>query len=455
MANIVLIGAGSLQFGLDTLGDIFTTPSLEGSTITLLDINDKALSEVYQRAIDFKVQHNLHFEIKATLNREEALQQAQFVIISIEVGDRFELWDMDKAIPLQYGINQIYGENGGPGGLFHSLRIVPPILDICDDVMRICPDAVVFNYSNPMSRICTTVHKKYPQLQFIGLCHEIASLERYLPKMLDMPYEDMDLLAGGLNHFSVVLQARNTKTGEDLYPTILEKAKEFFATVPTYSDYWLYLEEHGSFYDAEGSREIADMKSSREWGERRLFKFFLETFNLLPITSDSHMGEYMSWAYDVADHKGILDFYRYYQRFLQSTTQHAIELKVKERVAVIMDGMLTDSGYIEEAVNIPNLGPNGKYIEELPEDIVVEVPAKITSNGAEGVMLGTLPVVWAGFLQNQIAIHNMTAEAIVTKSKKAVVQAVLVDSVNTKAKNVVEMVDTIVEMQSQFLGYLQ
>ena len=109
-----------------------------------------------------------------------ALPGADFVLISIEVGDRFALWDMDWKIPQQYGISQVYGENGGPGGLFHSLRIIPPILEICQKIVDIAPDATVFNYSNPMSRICTTVHRKFPNLNFIGMCHEIASLERHL-----------------------------------------------------------------------------------------------------------------------------------------------------------------------------------------------------------------------------------------------------------------------------------
>ena len=53
----------------------------------------------------------------ATTDREEAFQGADYLIISIEVGDRFELWEQDWRIPQQYGVQQVYGENGGPGGL--------------------------------------------------------------------------------------------------------------------------------------------------------------------------------------------------------------------------------------------------------------------------------------------------------------------------------------------------
>ncbi len=456
MANIVLIGAGSHQFGYGTLGDIFCTPSLQGSTITLLDINAKKLKEVHDHTLAFLEQDtSLQFTIKATTNREEALQGADFVIISIEIGDRFVLWDQDRTIAQQYGIRQIYGENGGPGGLFHSLRIVPPILAMCEDIQRICPDAFVFNYSNPMSRICTTVHKKFPDIKFIGLCHEIASLERYLPSMLHTSFDNLELVAGGLNHFSVLLEAHYKDSKKDVYPDIRAKAKEFFKTVPTYSDYMMHLMEHGEFIETEGATEMADISASRFWGERRLFLFILEQFGLLPITSDSHFGEYLGWAYDVADHRGILDFYRYYQRYMLQK-KHKIEKRISERIAIIIDGIIQDVDYIEAAVNIPNSdGNGGKYISELPECIAVEVPARINKNGVQGIALPPLPPAYAGILRNQVGIHDMTAHAIMSKSKQSVVQALLVDPVVDVARNISEYVEVMVEVQKEYLEYLQ
>ena len=176
--RIVLIGAGSAQFGYGTLGDILQSKVLEGSHIVLHDINPKTLAVVEKNGRAFIEEHRLPFSISATTNRAEAFKGADFLIISIEVGNRFDLWEQDWRIPQQYGVRQVYGENGGPGGLFHSLRIIPPILEICADVMELCPQATVFNFSNPMSRICTTVHRAFPELKFIGLCHEIGSLRQ-------------------------------------------------------------------------------------------------------------------------------------------------------------------------------------------------------------------------------------------------------------------------------------
>ncbi len=172
--QLVLIGAGSTQFGLGTLGDIFSSEKLEGSTVTLVDINERALQAVQKSADAYIKEHQIPFKVESTTDRRRALRGADVVVISIEVGNRFELWDEDWTVAQQYGIRQVYGENGGAGGVFHSLRITPPIVEICDDVVELAPDAWVFNYSNPMTAITTTVLRKYPDLKFVGMCHEIA-----------------------------------------------------------------------------------------------------------------------------------------------------------------------------------------------------------------------------------------------------------------------------------------
>jgi alpha-galactosidase len=144
--KIVLVGAGSAQFGYGMLGDIFTSKTLTGCEITLLDINEKALDVVFSTAKSFIGQHNLKCRVNATTERKVAFKNADFIISSIEVGNRFQLWDEDWKIPMQYGVHQVYGENGGPGGVFHSLRIGHVIHEIVKDGMEICPDAWIFKF---------------------------------------------------------------------------------------------------------------------------------------------------------------------------------------------------------------------------------------------------------------------------------------------------------------------
>ncbi len=445
--HIVLIGAGSAQFGYGTIGDILQSKVLEGSHIVLHDINPVTLAVVEKTGRAFIQERNLPYTISATTDREEAFQGADYLIISIEVGNRFELWEQDWNIPQQYGVQQVYGENGGPGGLFHAMRITPPILEICADIMRICPQATVFNFSNPMSRICTTVNRAFPDLKFIGLCHEINSLEHYLPLVLSTPWENLKVRAAGLNHFSVVLTAEYVDSGQDAYPDILEKAPQFFGNMPSLNAIYKYFKETGQW--PEKPEDFAAVVFEA-WPERRVFQIILEQFSLLPITSDSHFGEYIQWAYDVTDHKGILDFYRFYKGHL-SQVEPKIELQLTERIVPIIEGILADSGYEEAAVNIPNNG----LLVDLPDWLAVEVPATVDKNGVHGIPMGRLPSGFLGLLNNQVAVHDLTAEAILKKSRQAALQALLVDPVVNQYHGIEEMLDTMIAYQEKWLGYLK
>lgn len=266
-----------MQFGLGTVGSILHSSILAGCTITLHDINKENLEliETACRAAIKSMQSTCTLEV--TTDRKQALKGADFIISSIEVTPRFELWDQDLWIPREFGNRQMMGENGGPGGLFHALRIIPPILEICDDIHNICPNAWIINFSNPMSRICLAIHRKYPDLKVVGLCHEIAFVKEHIPKMLETPYENLEYKAGGLNHFGVILDIKYKDSGKDAYPDIRAKAKDYFQSVPKVDGFGLV-------------------------------HFVLETYGYLPYTTDSHYGEYIHWAADVGDFDGVQRF---------------------------------------------------------------------------------------------------------------------------------------------------
>ncbi|MGE0074560.1 MAG: alpha-glucosidase [Sphaerochaetaceae bacterium] len=501
--KLVLIGAGSAQFGLGTLGDFFQSEKLYGSEIVLVDINGEALSVVHGKAKAFLAEHPLPFTVSATTDRKLALAHADFVIISIEVGNRFKLWDEDWTIPQQYGIRQVYGENGGAGGVFHALRIAPVIMEICDDVAAICPDAWVFNYSNPMTAITTAVLRKHPGLKFVGLCHEVVSLERYLPSILNTPFENLELRSAGLNHFSVLLEARYRDSGKDAYPDILEKAPAFFEREIGYSDILSYVMRTGKAPRTEGNshRVVLDVdRSAKSWSDRTLFKEIMETYKLMPVTVDSHFGEYIPWAPEVVDHRGIKDFYTLYQLEL-AQGKPKIELRRDERMILIIEGILDDSGYEEPAVNVMNNGLIGKrsewkgtmecslsrasagnvrihtsplgaekeakpplsgacpgvgipFIDELPSNIAVEVPAKVHQSRLEPIAFPNYPKGFAALLRNYCGVYDLTADAVLTGKKEYVVHALLANPAVGKYRVVGELVDLMIERQRRWLGYL-
>lgn len=450
--KFVLVGAGSAQFGSDTLGDIFSSKYLKGSHITLLDINENALKKIYDYAKKFIEDNHLEFSIDATVDRKDAFKNADFIISSIEVGDRFKLWDEDWKVPQQYGIRQIYGENGGPGGVFHSLRIIPSVLDIVKDAMDICPNAFIFNYSNPMTAICTAVMRVYPKAKFIGMCHEIGWLHRWLPKILNTEYENISIKAGGLNHFSCLLEVKDKKSGKDFYPEVLSKAPDFFKREAGYSDILKSAMEKDLFSKTESfDHSMADdLKSEFEWADRKLLKFILENYKLLPITVDSHFGEYISWAWDIADHRGILDFYDLYKTVLSKATP-SIKLKTTERVIPVIEGILSDAKFEEEAVNILN----DKLIEDLPWWIVVEVPAIVTKEGLKGVKLENVPKGYLALLRNYVGVYDLTAEASITHKKEYAIEAILANPVVNVCKGIEDMVNRMIDMQKPYLSYLK
>lgn len=262
--KIVLIGAGSLQFGLSSVGNILESEGLMGSTICLHDINQDALNLTFQACNDAINHRKLNFNLEITTDRKEALKGATFIINSIEVPPRFRLMDMDFRVPQYYGCKQITGENGGPGGLFHSLRVIPPILDICEDILKICPNAFLINFSNPMTRICLAIHRRYPSLKFVGLCHEYVHFMPIIRKILNTPLSNLDIKAGGFNHFGIILDIKYKETGIDAYPDIRKNGPKVLKSITT-----------GPVLDSGFD----------------LIAFILETYNYLPYTPDSHYGE--------------------------------------------------------------------------------------------------------------------------------------------------------------------
>lgn len=451
--KIVLVGAGSAQFGFDMLGDIFSSTALAGSEIALVDINAAALARVAATAQGHVEKEKLDFRITSSTDRRAVLAGADFVVISIEVGDRFALWDMDWALPLQFGIRQVYGENGGPGGLFHALRVTPPILEICADVEKLCPGATVFCYSNPMTAICTTVHRRFPGLRFVGMCHEIASLARYLPAILGTPLENLQLRAAGLNHFSVLVEARYRDSGRDACPDIMEKAPAFFEREIGYSDVLDYVRRTGKAPETEGTTHrfaIGRDRSARPWSDRTFFRIIMERFGLLPITGDSHVGEYVQWAHDVADHRGIRDFYDLYRMSL-ALGEASIKRERQERAAFVMEGMVGDTGYEESAVNLPNDG----LIPDLPGFVAVEAPAIVRKAGLQGHRFASYPKAFGALLRNYCGVYDLTAEAILTGRREAVVQALLVNPVVDSCARIDELVDMMRDRQRPWLDYIR
>ena len=431
--KIVIIGAGSLQFGLGTCGSVFASDMLEGSTVSLHDINATNLEyarEACQAKID---QDNLNFIIESTTNRKEALKGANFIVNSIEVGPRFYWWKLDKHIPWKYGSPQVFGENGGPGGMFHALRIVPEILDICEDISNICPTATFINYSNPMHRILLAINRKYPKLKTIGLCHEIALAEHLLPKILKMPFDQLNLWCGGLNHMGAVIKAENKETGENLIPQIYQRGVKFLKS-------WQY---------SLPSQLLHPMG---------LTLYILKNFGYLPYTNDSHYGEYIGWAREVSNMRGVKNFYNLYRTYI-FLNWRSIKRKIKrgkshqlvepdhERAVPIIEGIVSDSKHQEISVNMPN----DEIITNLPKNSVVECPAIISKSGVRGIPLGDYPEPLVDMLREEVNVQDLVVKAILNQSREYAVQALYADANFPRKHLIAPFLDEMLDLQKEWV----
>jgi alpha-galactosidase len=427
--KIVIIGAGSLQFGLGSVGSIIYNDILEGSTISLLDIDEKNLNLVSQASRDAISIKNLDFELETTKERKEALRNATFIINAIEVGPRFKWFELDYQIPKKYGNSQVFGENGGPGGLFHSLRVIPPILEICDDINTICPNAFLINFSNPMSRICLAIKRKFPNLKFVGLCHEFHDFIPHIKKILETPITNLRIKAGGLNHFGVYLEVKYIDSNKDAYPDIRTKAPNYLQNLKGFSS------------------------------DVSLTQYILEKFGYLPYTQDSHFGEYISWAWERANIEGVREFYREYKNAILGIgkrLQKKIErgkgarlVKPDQESAVpIIEGIITDSNHEEPSVNLPN----DDVITNLPRDLIVECPAIVNKNGISAIKLGEYPKGLAGLLRTQASVQDLVVEAILKKSKEIAFQALLLDPTINNASKAEEMFEEMLKINEEYIN---
>ena len=431
--KIVIIGAGSLQFGLGTCGSIFSSEVLEGATVSLHDINATNL-EYAREASQAKINRDkLNFTVEATTNREEALKDANFIVNSIEVGPRFYWWELDKRIPRRYGSPQVFGENGGPGGMFHSLRIVPEILDICEDINKICPDATFINYSNPMHRILLAIKRKYPKLKTVGLCHEIALAEHLLPKILKLPFEKIDLWCGGLNHMGAIIKANHKDTGEDLIPKIHEKGIKFLRK-------WRWSIPSQLLHPVG------------------LTLYILENFGYLPYTNDSHYGEYIGWAREVSNMRGVKNFYNIYRMYInfnwrrirsliRRNKSHKLVKPDHERAVPIIEGIVADSNHQEISVNLPN----DKIITNLPEDLIIECPAIVNKSGLKGITLGDYPEPLVELLREEANVQDLVVKTILNNSREYAVKTLQADANFPRKQLINPFLNEMLELQKDWI----
>jgi alpha-galactosidase len=426
--KIVVIGAGSADFGPGTLADVLGNPQFKGSTLALVDIDRNSLGLMTSLAKRMNREWSSGVTIEASVDRRRALPEADFVIVSVEV-ERMERWRLDFEVPLKHGLRQPFSENGGPAGFAHAARNIAIVMKICEDMRKLCPEAWFFNYTNPVPRIALAA-SKYGGVKAAGFCHGIGIGAEMIGRLLGIPDHDVELKAAGLNHFTWVLDARRKSTGKDVYPALRRKLK--------------------SWPD----------------GFHPLTRDVFETFGLFPLCGDSHIAEYLHWVSDPLT-KPWEKYRLNPPRFDRARSQHRREELWRgmvamargeepidelregsgERACHVAAAIAANSNSYELAVNIPNEG----YIANLPNGAIVEVPAMVSALGIRGVPVGALPEPIAELCRRQVAVAELAVEAAATGDEKLAFQALLLDPMVTDMGRAKAILDGYLEVHSDLL----
>ncbi|MCK4286311.1 MAG: hypothetical protein KAX18_08910 [Candidatus Lokiarchaeota archaeon] len=433
--KIVMVGAGSTSFGPSMFNDIYLSNELEGSTIVLHDINKDKLEMIYELLLVENTRLNNKFNLEMTLNRKKAFEDADFIISSIEVGDRMKLWRQDYEIPRKYGSTQILGECGGPGGTIHAWRIIPSIVNIIEDAEKICPNAFFINFSNPMSRVCLAIKRTVKKLKFVGLCHQIGFMTHHLPIMLNKPIQQMRLKVGGLNHFTFLLGLEDLPTNKSLIPKFNKKVLPYFK------------------------------ENEERFGFSSLTFEIFRKFGYFSYAGDNHIGEYLQFGEEFTKTQDMVDWIDLMDNEGQSIYSRFVNnyelLKRKkypkegilsdrrsgERAIPIIEAIINDKNSYEFAVNISN----DNIIENLPQDLILECSATVNKIGVHGVKIGALPKNIAALLRIEATIQDLCVEAVLKKSRKLAIACLAIDPNVGSFEMAENIFNEMIELQKNYL----
>ena len=410
MTRIAFVGAGSVEFTKDLLGDLLSFPELTDATIALHDIDRERLDAAEAMARWTASALGAPATIEAHLDRRAALAGCDHVINMIQVGGHAAtLIDFD--VPKRFGLRQTIGDTLGIGGIFRALRTIPVMQGIARDMFELCPDAWLLNYTNPMAMLCWSVYAGTPIKRVVGLCHSVQWTTRGLAELVGVPYEEVEYLGAGVNHQAWILQFRHQ--GRDLYP-LLDEAIERDPELRRRVRVEMY--RRLGYFPTETSEHSSEYVPWYLHHDEEIARLRIPVGDYLKISADN-VAEYHATRESL--HRGEpLDLTR-------EATEYAPQ---------VIHSMVTGTMRRIHA-NVPNHG----LISNLPEGYAVEVPAVVDRLGVRPERVGDLPTQCAALNRSFVSVGQLTVQAALTGDKRMVRQAAMVDP-NTAATLTVDQI---------------
>ncbi|WP_459191521.1 alpha-galactosidase [Halosimplex sp. J119] len=438
MTEIAFIGAGSIVFAKNLMTDVLSFEELQDATITLMDIDEGRLDRTAAVGEALVDEHDLPAEIRATTDRREALDGADYVLNMVNVGGE-EPFENEVRIPQEHGVEQAVGDTLGPGGVFRALRTMPMMLEMAREMEELCPDAVLLNYTNPMAILCWAVDEA-TDIEVVGLCHSVQHTTAAIGRYLDVPAEEIQHQVAGINHMAWYLDL--THDGEDLYPALREAADdpEIRERDPVRFD----VMDHFGAFITESSHHLSEY----------LPYFRTDQGIIDDYTPDEEFGHYtIEWM----PTGRYFEHWQSYQPDLEAEFDPAEEDLSLDRSSEygshIIHSRETDT---VRRMNL-NVRNDTGAIANLPDDACVEVPCLVDGTGIHPTTVGDLPGQLAALNRTNINVQEQAVRAGLDNDEDALRRAIKLDPLTAAALDldaIDEMVDDLLEANAEYLPEL-
>jgi alpha-galactosidase len=434
--KLTFLGAGSF-FTPRLINDVLRIPGERGGVIALVDIDAKRL-RLSQRLIATLLERlrKKAWRLIASTDRKAMLPDSDYVVNCIEVSGA-ECVVHDNDIPARYGIDQCIGDTIGPGGLFKALRTIPVWLDVLRDCERLCPDAIVLNYTNPMGMMCLAAARTSP-MSVVGLCHSVQGTSHLLADYSGVKYHELEWECAGINHLAWFTTLKHR--GVDLYQQRLfaRFEQEIAAGLREHDD---GLVEQDSQDNSHGA--VAQVRYKHTDLVR---KDMCLHFGAFITESSGHLSEYLPYYRKSPSGRKLLRLgYEGGSRFYASNWPRWRAAADSERLSMLRGETSINwersweyASWIIEARekdvpfrihgNVLNRQDGaGHLITNLPADGCVEVACLVDRNGIQPTRHGALPPQMAAVCASNMGTIDLGARAAVERSVEAAIHALLLD----------------------------
>ena len=412
--KVTVIGAGS-GFTPHLIGDLLKVPGSDRGEIALVDIDRNRLGMMHRIIEQMAAAAGKPgWKVVSSPDRRKVLRGTDYLISTIEVsGLKCVRWDND--IPLKYGVDQCIGDTIGPGGLFKGLRTIPVWLDILSDAERLCPKALVLNYTNPMTMLCLAAARSSP-MKVVGLCHSVQWTAHALAWRAGVPLKELEYECAGINHLAWFTRLRYR--GKNLYPRLMRMAHHDLEVRPNPKDPW-----------------------------DRVRKDVMLHFGAFVTESSGHLSEYLPYyrknaaamkKYCGPAYEGESRYYAKHWPGWRRKADQERELILKGKKEQPKERTFEFASWIIEAIekgrqfyfngNVPNRQKDGSLlIDNLMADGLVEVKCRADRRGLNPIHYGRLPAQMAALCESNLRMFDLAADAAINKSIETAIHALTVD----------------------------